>query len=202
MTRLIHRRRGRRGAVGVRPGSPIEASSVSSAANVLTWVCRLIIKTDLEMQVRARAEPGAALVTDPLAFDNRLPIADCESRHVAIESGKAVGVDDDYVVAVAAAPRRGIGDATIGGVDLGAVGAGDVDPGVEVWLAGRAAVPRGRGRLTTEIRAAERLCDRTLHPRPGEDARRMGTRARRDQGGDLGVDPVEGDLVGGLLFLD
>src|ERR1700730_8289842 len=67
------------------PGS--QPGSVSSAANVIAWVYRLIVKTDLEMEVRPGAEPGAAFKADPLALRHRHAIPNREPRHMPVEAG-------------------------------------------------------------------------------------------------------------------
>src|SRR4030088_3126336 len=145
MTRLTHRpRRGAPGA-GAGGGSSTTAGtavfdapegssrspgnqpgSVPSANNVIAWVYRLIVKTDLEMEMRPGAEPGAALKADPLALRHPHAIADGKARHVPVEAGEPVLVNDDHVVPVARVTCVGVGDPAVGGVDLSTVGPRDV----------------------------------------------------------------------------
>src|SRR5579859_3463047 len=95
--------------------------------------------------MRTGAEPGAALISDPLPLANALAVADGESRHVAVEGHKTIGVDDDHVVAVAGVAGVGVCDAAVGRIDLAAIRTSDVNPGVEATRTGAAGSLRVAG---------------------------------------------------------
>src|SRR6266536_34514 len=119
------------------------------------------VDPDLEMEVRAGAEAGAADVADHLALRDVLAAGDRDARLVAVRRGEAAAVVDHHEVAVAGLPAAVDDAAGSGGVDRRAVWDADVDAGMEPAPAG-----------------AERARDRAAHG-PDEPARaRRGRRGR------------------------
>jgi hypothetical protein len=105
----------------------------STSLKITQWVGHLTVYTNLEVDVRPKAVPGAAAVADHLALIDLLSGADGEGRLVGVTGGQTPAVVDSGVVPVAAAfgLRLGEGDgAREGGADRRAFRHGDVDPRV------------------------------------------------------------------------
>src|SRR5438128_3402723 len=103
-------------------------------------------QVDLEVEVRSRGVPGAALVADDGVLVDLDAVTDGPAREVPVEGGKAPGVDDDHVAPVTAEPtapaaahREVVHDSSVGGVHRGAVVGCDVEAAMEV-LAGAAGI--------------------------------------------------------------
>src|ERR1700694_3918130 len=102
MARLTHLPR-ERGVGGSPEKSGSQPGSWVSAANVLAWVYRKVIKVNAEMKVGPGAEARAAFISDLLTLGHRLPVADGKAGHVPVDRGEAVRVHHQDVVPVTAA---------------------------------------------------------------------------------------------------